>query len=307
MAEVEASADYGVNGKTTEAQSADAQPTILRIKRKRTEEPLDALLVQQHANGSLPYDKKSRKGSVTDSTADGHTLIPSLFTLVETVEESSLKDSLKTEQLRARIAKLHEKRYTPSSSRTMTPEPINDRRTKLAAQQMRHSKEARYRIVSDRRYGKAGAPKDSEEANGSAMDFLEAIKDDGLSRRKGSKDITSPNVDDDVYCNLMPMVKEYLTLNEQAVDQEPEYVYDIYYSNPRGAEAAMAVSSNIGSLLWVDEDELMNDSDDSSVADEADEDSNAEDYYQNDYPDEDEEYAFSDVSSEYGADDDDLY
>ncbi|KAI8340047.1 hypothetical protein BC941DRAFT_239544 [Chlamydoabsidia padenii] len=96
-------------------------------------------------------------------------------------------------------------------------------------------------------------------------------------------------------CNFIPMVKEYLTLNDKVEEpEEDDYVYDVYYCDKSTDKDTVITGPNVGSLMWFDEEtEYMNDDSDSEIGDNEDEDSNAEDFYQNDYPDEensDEDY-----------------
>ncbi|KAJ1940758.1 hypothetical protein FBU59_003711 [Linderina macrospora] len=84
---------------------------------------------------------------------------------------------------------------------------------------------------------------------------------------------------------LLPMVRDYLSFSQT----KPEYVYDFYYiqkNHPAGLDPNVLRSGNVGSVLWIeDADEFIKD-EGSDGGNEEDEDSNAEDYYTNDYPDE---------------------
>lgn len=90
--------------------------------------------------------------------------------------------------------------------------------------------------------------------------------------------------------------KDANTANTEDAD---DYVFDLYYRNSNKGRHSPQVMSNIGLLtglndeFGVDFDNYSSDSTD--IQDEADEDSNEEDYYTNDYPDEEvgseEEYA----------------
>ncbi len=84
-------------------------------------------------------------------------------------------------------------------------------------------------------------------------------------------------------------------------DDNDDYVYDVYFQD-RSSEVNDWKSANIG-LIKLDEDDealLSNESDIDSVVATDDEDSNAEDFYKNDYPDEEEE---DDDRSIIGSDD----
>ncbi|CAG8810666.1 6299_t:CDS:2, partial [Dentiscutata erythropus] len=82
--------------------------TIVRLKRKRNAEPLDALVVQQQLvkkpkrQGSLPKDMKL----VEEQKQNEGSSLPFVFRFAETVDEISFNDSTKSQQLKDRITKL---------------------------------------------------------------------------------------------------------------------------------------------------------------------------------------------------------
>ncbi|CAG8755380.1 20063_t:CDS:2 [Cetraspora pellucida] len=82
--------------------------TIVRLKRKRNAEPLDALVVQQQLvkkpkrQGSLKNEVKSIEEQKTDEASS----LPFVFRFAETVDEISFNDSTKSQQLKDRITKL---------------------------------------------------------------------------------------------------------------------------------------------------------------------------------------------------------
>ncbi|ORE02626.1 hypothetical protein BCV72DRAFT_214889 [Rhizopus microsporus var. microsporus] len=79
--------------------------TILRIKRKRTEEPLEALL--------------------------SATALPTIFRLAETVEEASFSNLDEARKLKDRISR----RIQPGLSRPQTPTSIEERKEQLMQKQ----------------------------------------------------------------------------------------------------------------------------------------------------------------------------
>ncbi|KAI8067011.1 uncharacterized protein B0P05DRAFT_475672 [Gilbertella persicaria] len=81
------------------------QLTILRIKRKRTEEPLEALF--------------------------SATALPTIFRLAETVEQKSFSNLDEAKKLRDRISR----RIQPGTSRPQTPTSIEDRKNKRVQEQ----------------------------------------------------------------------------------------------------------------------------------------------------------------------------
>ncbi|KAJ8691060.1 hypothetical protein PTI98_010667 [Pleurotus ostreatus] len=99
---------------------------------------------------------------------------------------------------------------------------------------------------------------------------------------------------------FLPMIRDYLTLhdipmdadtrNTSAPQESDDYVWDVFYHRPASLSEWNHVAANVGTLTGLPPS--LNDpfdSDDSDeVPDEADEDSNAEEYFTNDYPDEEE-------------------
>ncbi|TFY56650.1 hypothetical protein EVJ58_g7507 [Rhodofomes roseus] len=108
----------------------------------------------------------------------------------------------------------------------------------------------------------------------------------------------SDSVDAEV-AKFLPLLQDYLKLEDPVAspsvtptplpvkEDDSDYVYDIFYQ--RLMRDPSASLGNVGTLTGVPDELIVYDSDDdndSEVYDTADEDSNAEDWYQNDYPDE---------------------
>ncbi|KAG1148502.1 hypothetical protein G6F37_010846 [Rhizopus arrhizus] len=265
--------------------SNNNQLTILRIKRKRTEEPLDALLLHQE-NEEKRLKKNNENKSVLKVSA---TALPTVFRLAETVEEASFSNLDEAKKLKDRIAR----RIQPGTSRPQTPVSREERKEQLMQKQSDVSKKARYRVINQNRSKtvEQNAPpvvqSSAEKAAQDLFQMFEAVREDETNNNnKQPKLFVDEDADDvdDIMCNFIPMIKEYLTLNEKEPEDD-DYVYDVYY---REEHNPVVNTSNVGSLVWFDgATEYMDDNDtDSEIGDVEDEDSNAEDYYQNDYPEE---------------------
>ncbi|KAI9487707.1 MAG: hypothetical protein EXX96DRAFT_554330 [Benjaminiella poitrasii] len=280
---------------TTATNDKSSQITILRIKRKRTEEPLDALFVHQE-NEKRIKKNNDIKNSVLKVSA---TALPTLFRLAETVEQKSFSNLDEAKKLKDRISR----RIQPGTSRPQTPTSLEDRRDRLVKEQKEASNKARYRVIQQNRaQASENMPpvvqSSSELAAKHLFQMYEAVKDDDEKQSKANllvdDDIDDP---DDIMCNFIPMVKEYLTLQEKDEEKEEDYVYDVYYRDDAHIDQNIN-SMNVGSLVWFDDQsEYVDDESDSELGDELDEDSNAEDYYQNDYP---EEEASDEFEEQYG-------
>ncbi|KAG0328018.1 hypothetical protein BGZ99_006370 [Dissophora globulifera] len=271
--------------------------TILRIKRKRNEEPLNTLVVQEQLEKA---DGKKQKTAKNDS-------------------KQEVQDTLTG----AAILQRFEDR-------------VSERREVLAHEKQEQARSARYRVVHQNRSGLAGSElrppevKSSVEAKAEAalemFNMYDAIKED---EPKSKKQLAQEADESDIMCNFLPMVREYLSISrpdgldktlsdehltthdpvsDQAEDQdsEDEYVYDIYYRDLHAEHRQEPGQRGIGSLLWFSDDEnnFLNE-DDSSDDDFEDSDSNAEDYYQNDYPED--EVSDGQYGYELSDSDDDEY
>ncbi|KAG0230039.1 hypothetical protein BGW41_002627 [Actinomortierella wolfii] len=175
------------------------------------------------------------------------------------------------------------------------------------------------------------------EAALNMFNMIDAVKEEP---RKTKKQLEEEAIESDIMCNFLPMVKEYLSLTEKQDpnivpeekskenerrkpasrldqllretgqesdddDDEDEYVYDIYYRDMNADQTQASQYRSVGSLLWYDDDGEENfiHEEDSSGDDYEDSDSNAEDYYMNDYPEEEDSdqyaYELSDTDDEY--------
>ncbi|KAI8972713.1 hypothetical protein BDB01DRAFT_808947 [Pilobolus umbonatus] len=274
------------------------QLTILRIKRKRIEEPLEALLVQQDK------EKRIKRGIEKNELTVSAAVLPTLFRLAETVEEKSFSNLDEAQKLKDRISR----RIQPGS-RPQTPISVEERKEKLVQGQKEASRKARYRVVNQNRSkGNAEAPpvvqSASQKAAKDLFQMYEAVKEDDNKHAKLFMDDDTEDPDDIMY-NFIPMVKEYLTLNEKEEDDD-DYVYDVYYQADHHMGQVIN-TANIGSLVWFDDNsEYLDNDSDSELGDIEDEDSNAEDYYQNDYPEEEGSDEFEDQNNyDLSTDDED--
>ncbi|KAG0203451.1 hypothetical protein BGX33_009118 [Mortierella sp. NVP41] len=313
-------------------QPGDEALTILRIKRRRNEEPLDTLVVQEQLEKMAGKKQKKMEDEIQreieNVVAGKESLpkaIPAVFRLATTVNKESFKDPSQSIQLREKITHMAESSPRPRSRLMERPtsdfgERVLERRGELAEAKKQEARTARYRVINQKRSGFSTPDlklppkvKSSVEVEAeAALDMFkmyDAVKED---EPKTKKQLAQEAEEADIMCNFLPMVREYLTISDKTVDpkisvdetavserlssasdrrvdagasdSEDEYVYDIYYRDVN-ADHAKESQRALGSLLWFSDDEnnFMNE-DDSSDDDYEDSDSNAEDYYQNDYP-----------------------
>ncbi|KAJ7828087.1 hypothetical protein B0H13DRAFT_2420383 [Mycena leptocephala] len=257
--------------------------TILRIKRKRNEEPLDALVVESRRR------KKSRGGV-------------GVFQFAQTVEHDAWEDDKRKRDIEDQVSRLARE----NASNAAEPKPVLSARTSPSIP--KDDPVRRYRIIAQeedvptRRRPPSSPPKVI-----SAKDVVPKTKDTGFKLYDAvlSADKAPTAVADEEMEKFMPMLNEYLKLNdisasasvssvaetlppsESLSSSTDDYVWDVFYHRPvtltEWNEAA-----NVGTLTGLPPSltDPYDSASDSEPEDEADEDSNAEEYYKNDYPDE---------------------
>ncbi|KAJ7645642.1 hypothetical protein DFH06DRAFT_591693 [Mycena polygramma] len=257
--------------------------TILRIKRKRNEEPLDALVVESRRR------KKSRGGV-------------GVFQFAQTVEHDAWEDDKRKRDIEDQVSRLARE----SASTPAEPKPPPSARTSPSIP--KDDLVRRYRIIAQeeeaptRRRVPTSPPKVI-----SAKDLPPKTKDTGfkmydavLSADKGPA--VQPDQEMD---NFLPMLNEYLKLNDiststsassvsesllpPSASSTDDYVWDVFYHRP-ATLTEWNEAANVGTLTGLPPSitDPYDSASDSEEEDEADEDSNAEEYYKNDYPDEEE-------------------
>ncbi|CAJ0837372.1 15585_t:CDS:2 [Entrophospora sp. SA101] len=266
--------------------------TILRLKRKRNEEPLDALVVEQLLRNGVEHGKKKpkKRGSIdkqqfsplTTTTEQEvksplkESLVPFMFRFAETVEKVSFNDSIKTRQLQDRISKLISSKHNVIK-KFETKKFREDQITKFNE----NRRKERYKVI------------------------------DG-NRQKGIESVFTDN-ESDIMCNFIPLVKQYLTIQEDDKKSEDksddeDYVYDVYYQDDSTMLDDEIQYQNFATLTWFGGEEnqvFVKETKNQELYEYSDEeDSNAEDYYTHDYPEEDNE---DESNDDYSSDEQDYY
>ncbi|RPD73974.1 hypothetical protein L226DRAFT_535871 [Lentinus tigrinus ALCF2SS1-7] len=286
---------------------------IIRIKRKRNEEPLDALVVD-----SAPSRKRSRGGV-------------NVFQYAGTVEQAAWNDEQQKKELEQRLAGLsrdlsHKKReeITPSaavapvvpSPSTSPAKPHHRAPTlspTLSPKRRKYQAPSRTYTIVQQEHEEVDPYAHRRSANAPPKVWsskeLEAAKRaaqvkmfEAVPSAPGGKPV--PTETDAEIEKFLPMLKDYLHVSEltppsPAVkaekggdDMNDDYVYDVFYHRPTTLRELYepGSASNIAKLtglppelsgLWGEDDDS-----DEEYDDEDDEDSNAEDWYTNDYPEE---------------------
>ncbi|KAF8477888.1 hypothetical protein JB92DRAFT_3149680 [Gautieria morchelliformis] len=262
-------------------QATQSQPTILRIKRKRTDEPLDALVVE-----SKSRRKKSRG-------------VTGFFQFAETVEARAFwQDPSLTKDLRTRISTLASGEVRPDMPQRDTNSP-------------QATPGRRYTIVKNIPENRPlASPVTSAASHPKSLDDADFTMYDAIPESNSSVNKTTEAFDPEM-AKFLPMLQEYLRMNNELsniappsakVDEAEEYVWDVFYHRP--ATTKLVAVANIATVTGLPSvGQYDSDSGSDSAGDEDDEDSNTEDFYRNDYPDEDPDQE-SDGSLELSASDD---
>ncbi|KAF9171286.1 hypothetical protein BGX21_000081 [Mortierella sp. AD011] len=218
-------------GSTTSGPNNDAF-TILRIKRKRYEEPLDTLVVQEQMEKLSGKKQKKIEDSIQqerDNTQAGQVSLPkpppAVFRLATTVNKESFKDPTQSIQLRDKITHLAENRRPRSrmSERIQDLESFAQKnRAELTERMQKDARSARFRVINQNRGGMATSDrppqvKSSVEAEAEAaldvFKMYDAVRED---EPKSEKQPSVTNAEEsDIMCNFLPMVREYLSISEK--------------------------------------------------------------------------------------------
>ncbi|CAG8618620.1 29158_t:CDS:2, partial [Racocetra persica] len=260
-------------------ESTKTPYTLVRLKRKRNAEPLDALVVQQQLvkkpkrQGSLQNDVKP----IEEQKMEEDSSLPFVFRFAETVDEISFNDSTKSQQLKDRIAKLINRRdkvRLKERSRKQT-------RDQQIAMFNENTRKERYKVI-DRNRKSGSLPhfssvEDEENATDEMFKMYDAVKEEIPIAPK--------------LVALFLIVQENID-KENTAESDDDYVYDVYYRDDSMAFDDKPEYQNYASLTWFNDGDNRifvketTEKDEYVYSDE--EDSNAEDYYTHDYPDEEE-------------------
>lgn len=263
-----------------DASTAPSQSyTILRIKRKRNEEPLDALVIERGLR------RKKTRSSV------------GVFQYAETVESCVWKDENFQKDIQDRISRLA--REDAAKEETVTSPSVASSFGDMTSSpaRRRHEQNRLYTVVSAKHepYVKHSPPKTTSSKDlckdpiSSDFKMYDAILSEGGSMRDPEMEKFLPLLND--YLKNTLATSPCITsgtgtpINESSSD----YVWDVFYHRPASLSEWNSVAARTGTITGLPSSLLNSDDSDSGseAEDEADEDSNAEEYYKNDYPDED--------------------
>ncbi|THH21575.1 hypothetical protein EW146_g48 [Bondarzewia mesenterica] len=274
---------------SSQIMNATQQPyTILRIKRKRTDEPLDALVVESRVR------RKKTRGGVD------------VFQFAETVEPNEWDDERRARELQNRISALARERPSRAvqAGKEARPKADTGRQYTVITQEEQQSR-PRIPVAPPQ----VMSAKELERQQQQTFKLYDAVL--------ASEAVPSqpPSEMDPEMEKFQSLLKDYLTVHDITPDIPPtpasnlpasgatlvpvqipppprpsedrDYVWDVFYHRT-GASKGYENAVNVGTLTGLPASftESYSSGSESEEEDEADEDSNAEDFYRNDYPDE---------------------
>ena len=264
-----------------DTEASNSQFTILRIKRKRTEEPLDALVVESRVRR-----KKSRGVGV--------------FQFAKTVEDGVWKDEESAKDIQEQVSRLARESSLPTI-REQRPIPASMMRQKDDSRRYMILKKDDTDTDPQQRRFPTHPPKvlSSKDLPPKALNSDIKMFDAVLETSQSAPTTIDPEMD-----KFLPMLQDYLRIHDidprgsskkpiapnEGVAQSDDYVWDVFYHRPLTL-SEWNEAANIGTVSGLPP-ALTNAYDSASESeeeDEADEDSNAEEYYKNDYPDEEDD------------------
>jgi len=283
-----------------------AASTILRVKRRKTENPSDVLVLS------------AKKRKADDCVDEGDNIKIMKLAVTVDVEDDPMK-------LKETVNKILAKKNAPNfeelkAKYKKSVSTKNSPMHKAKADAKETRQDSRYRLISQKRALKIDELEDWPGTKESEGSIMESNNEKESSRMFKLYDAVSESVEKEkveskpekISCNGVEMIREYVSSQkDSSAESEYGYVYDVYYSQAEGGHADFKDfdDSLLDGLVSIQPfntgddlvyDEYRDDPDEFKYED--DEDSNDEDNERNEYPDEDE-----DDSSYLGyCDDDDL-
>ncbi|KAJ3999861.1 hypothetical protein F5050DRAFT_1709433 [Lentinula boryana] len=296
-----------------------AQPyTFLRIKRKRNEEPLDALGNICACFTCAPQYLISESLLVVESGArrkkpKGRN---GVFQFAKTIEEGVWEDEEQKKAIQACSAQhqLSILAHQPTTQEDSAPPPDNAAATSSTLKPAQATDIRRYTIIE------RSLPIDHLPLR-KPTSPPQILSSKELATQRANSDfkmydavLENPPAEEQIDPALEKLLQDYLKLETSSVptptaSKAADYVWDIFYHRPRTYTQSLTDAVAVGTVYDTHEKEVKQsglpplasgDSDSDSYSeeeDEADEDSNAEEWYTNDYPEEEE--------SDWSHDDDD--
>ncbi|CAX40752.1 uncharacterized protein IWR1 (Interacts With RNA polymerase II) homologue, putative [Candida dubliniensis CD36] len=252
-------------------------PKILRIKRKRHQDPLQALILE---------DRRSVKRSKPSSPVTSPRLSPTTTPVTTRPPENH--------NYVFKLARTDESNKVNAQDESIIQTILSESQTSLDDNSLSEPAKRNFVIPKHQTEEDIEIPNELSDMLDS---FLSLEKNDYSKRRKRGRRNTSEE-------SSRPAQLVNAEDAEEEEEEEAQYVYDVYHlTDSEPMTSANHPSTQIGYIrFFEDENEtnlLMNDEEDETKPNVLtdDEDSNAESFYQNDYPSDEDAGAFSEQDS----------
>lgn len=257
-------------------------PQILRIKRKRGQDPLQALILEDNNAAKRSKPSSPVSSTVLDKNNNFY------FTLTRTDESGAINEEAVIESILSEA---------PSTKRTASS--ILDKDDERKVENSNVNRKRKFIIPKRQTEEDTYIPNELADMVSSLLTSRHNVNSPQRKRRNRSGNSAS-NLGD------TPIVPETETEGQPVVvvtEEVSDYVYDVYQlSLTEPMTTANHPQSQIGYIRFFDEDNDLYQSDEEKnktnnmFSD--DEDSNAESFYQNDYPSDEDAGAYSDTYTE---------
>lgn len=256
-------------------------PRILRIKRKRGQDPLQALVLEDNQSAKRSKPSSPVSSTVLDKNKNFY------FTLTRTDESATINDEAVIESILSEATPL-------GGADTSTPN--NDTDTKIDNSKM--NRKRKFIIPKRQTEEDTYIPNELSDMVSSLLTYDRNVN--GPKRKRRNRSGIASNLENSPTVHEADPGIEYTVAT---VEEKSEYVYDVYQlSSTEPMTTANHPQTQIGYIRFFDEENDLYQSDEENDKTNKlfsdDEDSNAESFYQNDYPSDEDAGAYSDTYTE---------
>jgi hypothetical protein len=299
--------------------------TIVRVKRKTTEDPVNCLIIECKRNKLEAIDDTINNKSDTLQNDETPRPVNGTTTASIMTNEDSVKEILKyagsahnEAEVSAKIIEFKTKfekstRIIKKTTKRLEPKlkQQSNKSAGAAENLAKETKSLNYVLVDKKRAFNASDTKYHEISQSKKLKALDEFNIIDIISSEYTQ--TTPTLEktmaspSKISCNGIEMIREKVASSSSVsmIKDEEQFVYDIYFTKNLDLHLNLLYSNNYeiksssyDDVELVDEKNPENEDDKDYVANEDDEDSNDEGNWRNDYPDEDEYYDDADIDEE---------
>ncbi|CUM53842.1 uncharacterized protein AC631_00236 [Debaryomyces fabryi] len=257
-------------------------PQILRIKRKRGQDPLQALILEDNNAAKRSKPSSPASSTIIDKNKNFY------FTLTRTDEFGAINEEAVIESILSEAPSVGE----AGSS-------ILDKEAGKKVENSSGGRKRKFIIPKKQTEEDAYIPNELADMVSSLLTSKDNMNS-SQRKRRNRKGISASNLEESP---VIPDIETENKLNVVDIEEKSDYVYDVYQlSSTEPMTTANHPQSQIGYIRFFDEENDLYQSDEENEKTNNlfsdDEDSNAESFYQNDYPSDEDAGAYSDTYTE---------